>query len=463
MALTSMVAAMFLTGMKLAVGLLTNSLGILSEAAHSGLDLVAAAVTLLAVRVSDRPPDREHPYGHGKVENLSALLETLLLFVTCGWIVYEAVRRLITPVAVEASVWSFLVMGASIAIDLSRSRALRRMAEKHKSQALEADALHFSTDVLSSGVVIAGLAAVWLGGWLREHGLPGADWLIKADAVAALGVAGIVIWISFRLGRRTVDVLIDRASRELTARIEEAVRGAIGGGKLRRLRLRQSGAVTFVDMTLDVPRSASLEEAHRFATAAEEAVIGICPRADVLVHVDPAVKDEHSVVERVGYAAAKHNLGVHGIRVYDVRGRLSITMHIEVLEDLTLGEAHGRVTEFERSLRQEIPEVGEIVTHIEPVGDAEVHRRAVKAGSEAVHRAVVDLPRKVPGVKDCHSITIHREGKELSVSFHCLVNPELPIGKAHRMAEELEASLRKDLPGLGRVVIHVEPPEARDQ
>jgi cation diffusion facilitator family transporter len=461
-ALTSVVAAVFLTGMKLVVGLLTNSLGILSEALHSGLDLVAAAMTYYAVRVSGKPPSREYPYGHGKIENFSAFLETILLLVTCVWIVYEAVERLIAGTRVEVSVWSFVVMALSIAIDATRSRALKRMAVKHGSQALEADALHFSTDIWSSAVVILGLAAVAVGERIEAAG-GGADWLFQADAVAALGVSAIVVLVSVRLGRRTVGILLDRASREQIGKIEETVGRLPGISGVKRVRLRQSGPATFVDMTLDVPRSASLEEAHVLATAAEQAVEGLFPRADVVVHIDPVVVDEHSLVEQVWSLAGRHGVGVHGLRAYDVRGRLSLSMHLEVLEGLTVGEAHERATGFEEALRREIPRLNEVVTHIEPIGDKEVLRPATRAGSDEVRRAVTELPRHVSEISDCHNLQILDEGGELSVSFHCTVDPGMPLTQAHRLTVELEAALRSRLPGLGRVVIHLEPPEARDR
>lgn len=462
-ALSSVLAAIFLTSMKLAIGLLTNSLGILAEAAHSGLDLIAAGVTLFAVRVSDRPPDREHPYGHGKVENLSALVETLLLLGTCAWIVYEAVNRLIEPVHVEVSLWSFVVMGVSIIIDVTRSRALMKMAKKHGSQALEADALHFSTDVWSSSVVIAGLFTVALGQWLQTHSSFKADWLFRADAVAALGVSAIVVYVSLQLGRRTIDVLLDSAPKEMTTQIEQALAQVPGVSAVRRIRMRHSGPANFVDMTLAVPRSASFEEAHNIATEAETVVQRLVPRADVMVHIDPVVHNERSLVERVRSAAARQRVGVHGIRAHDVRGRMSLELHVEVPDDLTLAQAHERVTAFETAMRRESPELGDIVTHIEPVGDREARRPTIRAGSEQVRQAVMLLPTQVPGVKDCHSITIHRDGNELSVSFHCLVDPNLPISTAHKLTVQLESVLRANQPDLGRVVIHVEPPEARDQ
>ena len=462
-ALSSVLAAIFLTSMKTVIGLLTNSLGILSEAAHSGLDLIAAGVTFFAVRVSDRPPDYEHPYGHGKVENLSALVETLLLLATCGWIVYEAINRLVEPVHVESSIWSFIVMGTSIVIDVTRSRALMRAAKKHNSQALEADALHFSTDVWSSSVVIAGLVAVSLGQWLHDHSHLQADWLFRADALAALGVSVIVVWVSLQLGRRTVSVLLDSAPQGVTAQIEQEVAQVPGVAAVQRIRLRQSGPATFVDMTLAVPRSASFEEAHDIAARAEATVQQILPRTDVMVHIDPVVQDDKSLVEHVRSVAARQGVGIHGLRINDVRGHLSMDLHVEVPDDLTLAQAHERVTAFEQALQGESLDLRDIVTHIEPVGDAEARRPVVRARSNQVREAILELPDQLPGVKDCHRISIYQDGNDLSVSFHATLSPNLPISDAHKLTVQLESLLRARLPELGRVVIHVEPPGVRDQ
>ncbi|HXZ30306.1 MAG TPA: cation diffusion facilitator family transporter, partial [Dehalococcoidia bacterium] len=219
-ALSSVMAAIFLTATKLTIGLLTQSLGILSEAAHSGLDLVAAGMTYYSVRVSSHPPDEAHHYGHGKIENLSALVETLLLFITCAWIVYEAVQRLFfKPVQIEVRMWSFLVMGVSIIVDITRSRALMKTAKKYSSQALEADALHFSTDVWSSSVVILGLIMVYVSRLFVSSSPTLASWLSRADAIAALGVAGIVLLVSYRLGSKTIGVLLDTAPKGIARQI----------------------------------------------------------------------------------------------------------------------------------------------------------------------------------------------------------------------------------------------------
>lgn len=280
---SSVAAALFLTVLKTVVGLTTNSLGILAEAAHSALDLGAALMTLFAVRVSDQPADERHPFGHGKVENLSALFETLLLLITCAWIVGESYRRLFVEAQqVEASPWAFVVMATSIVVDVSRTRVLRRAARKHDSQALEADALHFETDIWSSSVVLLGLTGVWLAG--RR---PGLEWLQSADAVAALGVAVIVVVVSLRLGLRAIHHLLDSAEPAVTRPIADAIRATEGVLGFHRLRIRTAGAQTYVDVHILVDRRQTLSEAHAIAHRVHASMRRVVPRSDVVVHIEP--------------------------------------------------------------------------------------------------------------------------------------------------------------------------------
>jgi cation diffusion facilitator family transporter len=286
-ALSSVVAAIGLTTFKIIVGLLTGSLGILAEAAHSGLDLVAALVTLFAVRLSNKPADKQHTYGHGKIENLSALFETLLLLITCVWIIYESISRLFFhPVEVKASIWSFIVMATSIAIDITRSRILFRAAKKHNSQALEADAIHFSTDIWSSSVVIVGLIGIVI-----AEQVPAVHWLSQADAIAALGVAVIVIYISIQLGKRTIMALLDTAPDGLEERIKAAVENMDGVTNCHQIRIRQSGPVTFIDAHVVMDGSLSLEEAHAMTETIEAVIHSLAPESDVTVHPEPAETD----------------------------------------------------------------------------------------------------------------------------------------------------------------------------
>ncbi len=282
-ALSSLVAAIGLTTFKLIVGLLTNSLGILAEAAHSALDLAAALMTFFAVRVSDKPADREHPFGHGKVENLSALFETLLLLVTSAWIINEATQRLLFKKAeVEVSIWSFVVMGASIAIDYNRSHILYRTAHAYNSQALEADALHFSTDIWSSSVVILGLIGVTL-----SKVMPGLAWVGEADAVAAMIVALIVVYVSARLGQRTIQALLDAAPPGMTEQIVARVERMKGVHDCHAVRIRSSGARWFVDLHVTMDGTRSLRDTHALTEKIEKRVQELLPDSDVTVHVEP--------------------------------------------------------------------------------------------------------------------------------------------------------------------------------
>jgi cation diffusion facilitator family transporter len=280
---TSVIAAIGLTTFKLAVGLLTNSLGILAEAAHSGLDLAAALMTFFAVHVSDRPADKEHHFGHGKVENLSALFEAVLLLATSAWIIYEAVQRLFfKSEQVQASIWSFVVMGTSIVIDINRSRLLYKAARKYNSQALEADALHFSTDVWSSSVVILGLIGVTIAKFI-----PGLNWMAKADAIAASAVALIVVYVSVELGWRTIQALLDTAPKGKRDQIIQIVEALKGIEDCHAVRIRPSGAHWFVDLHITMDGKATLNEAHTMTETIEQEIHKILPQSDVTVHVEP--------------------------------------------------------------------------------------------------------------------------------------------------------------------------------
>ncbi|HZR15828.1 MAG TPA: cation diffusion facilitator family transporter [Verrucomicrobiae bacterium] len=282
-ALNSILAAVFLTGLKILVGLLSGSLGILAEAAHSTLDFAAAIITFFAVRAASKPADRGHAYGHGKLENLSALVETLLLLGTCAWIISQSVSRLLSAqVVVKASIWAFGVMAVSIAVDISRARMLARTAARHRSQALEADALHFSTDVWSSLVVLLGLAGVKLG-----QQFPHLVWLEKADAVAGLLVAAIVVWVSLKLGLRAIEALIDASPEGVAEKIKARVEAMDNVFDCHAVRVRHSGPRYFVDLHVTLDGRISLQAAHDLTDDVERAVEELLPGADVTVHPEP--------------------------------------------------------------------------------------------------------------------------------------------------------------------------------
>ncbi len=459
-ALSSVLAALALTTMKLVVGVSSGSLGILSEAAHSALDLVAAGVTLFAVRLSCLPPDRKHPFGHGKVENLSALAETLLLLGTCAWIVTEAVDRLLHPKPVEATLWAVGVMLVSIAVDFTRSRMLLAAAKKHNSQALEADALHFSTDIWSSLVVLAGLGALALAEGL-DPASPLVPWLHRADALAALAVSGIVLWVSFRLGRQAIDVLLDSGVAEAQDGIELAVAAVPGVLSVRRVRVRQSGPASFVDMLLGVRAGLGLEEAHEVVRQARAAAQGVLPGADVLAELRPQEDGPAGFLDRARAMADSFDVGVHDMDLRKIDGALHLNLHAEVPESLSLAEAHRRISALEAALQGEMGPRGRVVTHIEPLGAHPEPAEDDPDSAETLRQAIAQVVEEEPGVCDMHGLTILRSGERLSASFHCRMHPDTPITLAHERTSALEAALRTRLPQLVRVTIHVEPDETR--
>lgn len=278
-AFISVLAAVFITTFKFIIGIITGSLGILSEALHSGLDLVAALVTLFAVKISDKPADKEHQYGHGKVENFSALIETILLLITCVWIIYEASHRLITgKTHIEVTVWSYVVVITSIVVDFSRSRALKKVAKKYNSQALEADALHFSTDIWSSAVVLLGLVCANFG-------------IFMADSIAALVVAVIVVFVSVRLGKRAISALLDSAPEDLNKNVNDILSGIKLIKRYHDLKIRTSGAEVFVEVTIHVDPELNIAEAHEITTFVENEIKKRVQRCDVHIHTEPEGED----------------------------------------------------------------------------------------------------------------------------------------------------------------------------
>ena len=451
-ALTSVAAAVLLITLKLIVGLLSGSLGILSEAMHSGLDLVAALVTYFSVRVSDKPADPDHPFGHGKIESLSAFVETTLLFLTCGWIIWEAVRRLFyLDVHVEPSLAAFLVMFIAITIDTLRSRALFRVARKYNSQALEADALHFSTDVYSSSVVVLGLVLVYVSDRGNLH------WLRKADPVAALVVAGIVVYISLKLGKRTVQALVDASPEGTSSSIAEAVSRVPGVLRVERVRTRQSGPRLFVDLRLALHSNTSLEHAKAVADLVESAIHQLFPDSDVVIHTTPSEPPTGDIVEKIRAIANRQNCQVHEVTAYEVEECINVILDLEVEPSLRLDTAHDQATALEQEIKQALPEVCEVNIHLEPFTKQVESVKAVPLTPVDLATRLTEIAREIPGVLDCHDIEAHQAAGNVFVRCHCTLLPALPIARVHDITEELEFRIRRAFPFVLRVNIHAEP------
>ena len=455
-ALRSILAATVITALKVVVGFRTGSLGVLSEAAHSALDLMAAVITFVSVRVSDKPADAEHQYGHQKIENFSAFLQTGLLLLTCVWIVVEAVRRLLhQEVEIEPSVWAFGVMFLSVAVDYNRSRALQRTARKYESQALEADALHFSTDVWSSLVVIFGLTLVWAG---RRYGIPE---LMVADPLAAIGVSGIVAYIGLQLGKRTMDALLDAAPRGVRAELVAQVRQVEGVLACERLRVRRAGNRYFVDTIIAVERSLPFEQVEAIADAVEERIQQTLPHSDVMIHTEPRPPQRGSLFEKVKAVAARHNLFVHELAAHDIAGNRYLELHLEVSDRLTLGQAHDLVSRVESEILREAPEIAAINSHIENEGAQVEFGRLVVGEHGSIEQRLREIAAQFPEILDCHEILVRSVRNRLYVSCHCTMNGTLPIARVHELTADLEAQFKRASPSVFRLTIHSEPDSER--
>jgi cation diffusion facilitator family transporter len=447
----SVLAALVITALKILVGLATRSLGILSEAAHSALDLIAALVTFFSVRVSDRPADADHQYGHGKVESFSAFIETGLLLLTCAWIVYEAFERLFFhSVEIEPNRYAFAVMLLSMAVDVWRSRALGRMAKKYDSQALEADALHFSTDIWSSAVVILGLALVWAGHTYRVQ------WLRQADPVAALFVACVVVYVSWRLARRTMDTLLDAAPAGARNRILDRIETVAGVMEVERVRIRKSGSRYFADVSLGLARNLTFQRSEQISDAVTARVQEILPDADVMVHSVPRARHTENIFDRIRAVATLHNFNVHDISVQDLAGELHVEQHLELDEQLSMKAAHDEVTRLEAEMRTKIPELATILTHIESE-PATIETGEQMVREPGLEKRLRDVVKEFPEVIDLHEFQFKRIRDRLYVSCHCTLPDDMPLARVHDVQTSLEIRFKHDAPELFRVLIHPEP------
>lgn len=450
-ALNSIYVALVITTLKVVVGYRTRSLGILSEAAHSGLDLLAAGITLLSVRVSDKPADADHQYGHGKFENFSAFLETGLLLLTCVFIVWEAIQRLLYHTThIAPTVYAFAVMFLSMVLDFWRSRRLKTIATKYQSQALEADALHFSTDIWSSGVVILGLALVLIG---ERYQVP---MLAKADPIAALLVAMVIVYVSSRLARETIDALLDASPGEARARIINDLQKMEGVLDVDRVRIRRAGNRYFADVSVALPHNATFRRSEQIASSVTGAVQAVLPNADVTVHSFPRLSAAETIFDKIRTVAARNNFNVHDVSVQELGGKLHVEQHLELDEKLTLKEGHDIVTQLEAEIRAGVPEIDSILTHIES------EPNTIESGDEVLRDAKLEKKlRKVvgefPEIFDVHEIKVKKVRDLLYLSCHCTMADELPLSRVHDISTALEIRFKQESPELFKVLIHTEP------
>ena len=489
-ALISIIASASLALFKFVIAQMTGSLAILSEALHSGLDIMAAIMTLYAIRMVIRPPDLEHPYGYAKFESLTSLAETILLFVAAGWIFYDGFQRIFfIHSEPEITFFSFAVMIVSILVDYSRSKTLYRIAHKYGSQALEADALHFKTDMLTSGVVLVGLVVVYLFG------------ISNADSYAAIIVAGVIVYTSLGLGRRTLDVLLDKAPKGIQGQILESITGFEGVKNVHSVRVRKVSSETFVDLHIEVPRIYTHDKAHKIATNVENKIRNeILPNSDVVVHVDaiednltetikdkimliatnyPTIKNVHSL-----YLSTPNDQNIDSIKknksnalsLRNESNRMFLHLYLDVQIDsmLDLKTAHDIVDDFERKIKEEISSIKNITTHIETEADIEssIGKEETIIDQSFINK-IKNIALSVDGVSDCKDIALVFAGNEVHITLTIKLNSlylkadsdvnkddfnnnKLSVVLAHKIATNLQNKILENTDAT-RVVIHTEP------
>ena len=445
-ALSSVGAAIFITGIKLLVGLETNSLGILSEAAHSGLDLLAAVLTYAAVAISEKPADEKHHYGHGKIENLSAFFQTLLLIITCAWIIWEAINRLITrSVHVEASVWGFMVIGVSILIDISRSRALSRVAKKYNSQALEADALHFSSDVWSSSVVIVGLIFVSLNfAWV--------------DSLAAIAVAFLVLFVSYRLGRRTIDALMDRVPEGVYDDLISIIKSVNDVENVKSVRLRSSGGRLFIDATIELSRTIPFHCVHEIMDGIEKAIKRRYKNVDIIIHSEPCVSEDESTSDKIRMVVMEKGLGApHNLEVHLVEGKYYIDFDLEHFKGKSFIEAHEITSDIENEIERVVPNIGKITIHMEEIQTAQTGFTHDDNYSGVLKNKIKNFILSDKRVINCSDIDMMMVGEKYNLSLTCQFEKSKSLEEVHNIISELESKIYDKFKEIRRVMIHAEP------
>src|SRR6478752_570609 len=444
----SIVASAAMAAAKFAVGIAIGSLALISEALHSSVDVIATVITWLVVRVSDAPADEEHHYGHGKFESLSALFVIALLYVLAGGILVESWSRLregAPPPTLSAI--AFVVLAIDIVVNFWRARALHRTARETRSQALAADALHFASDVLGSIAVIIGLVLTGLGyAW--------------GDSVAAIAVAVMISILGLRLGRSTIETLLDRAPHGAAEKATAAIASVPGVVGVERLRVRMVGPTYFIDAITEVPRTYPIDRVEAIKKTAQDAVSKVLGDADLTFTAVPVARDNESVRERIMVIARNSGLAVHHVTVHDLGGKLTVSIDLEVDGDMELTAAHDIAHELERSIREDFGEDVEVDTHIEPLEPELPHGTDAASGRVETIKAALSRFAGNGAIHDIHNVRVRDTDAGEIVNFHCRAAPSMSVIKVHENVDEIERALRRAFPTVKRVISHAEPPYA---
>src|ERR1700730_15290654 len=445
-ALTWMAVSALMTAAKFAAGLASGSLRILSEAGHNLADVATTILTYFAIRIGNKPADEDHQFGHAKVEPLAALLETGFLFALAVYILIEAIKRLAGhDTIIDANPFAFGVFIASIVVGLVRWRSLKRIAATTKSDALAADALHFSSDMVSSALALCGIAAA-------HYGYP------QGDALAASGLAVFIAVAGFQIGRRTVNTLVDAAPKGLASQIRSIAQTVPGVVKVETLRLRPAGAEVFGDISVTVSRTLPLENAAAIEANVASAITARHPEVAVTVVAQPIALDDETMLERVLLIAAKRHVPVHHVTMQEIEGRTAISFDVELDGRMTHGNAHEIVSGLESEIGRELGAGIEVETHIEPLEPRPLQGHDAPPATRAeIAHALAKIVSGTGPIRDVHSVRVRTTPDGLVVNYHCLVSPYLSVDEVHEHVDELDRKMRAAFTGIVRIVGHAEP------
>jgi cation diffusion facilitator family transporter len=446
LALSSIFASLIVASLKLTTGVFTNSLGIISEGLHSTIDLIAVSATYLAIKKAESPPDQDHQYGHGKAENLASLLESILLFIIAIWIFYEAFERIYgNEISLSINLPSIAIIATTIVIDITRFRALSSASKRYRSPALEADSLHFSTDFLSTTIVLMGSIIVYLG--------------VKfADLIAAIFVAIIILSISFKLALKSINILMDRAPVGLPQLIRDEAEKIEGIEKIDHIRVRESGSKVFVDLVIYVEKLLPLGAAHKISEELSRRITSIIPNSEVIIRTEPLLTDKHTLITKIRDLASSFPeiKNIHNIKIYEIDQKLYVDFHLELDGSLPLDVAHRIASELEKKVRNLDPVIISVTSHVEPIEGEKILGK-LEANMDHLNKKVAKIVKNFPEIVDIHGLDIRRINDKLALSLHCVMRGSDTVQASHEVAERLEYLLKNELKEIERVTIHIEP------
>jgi cation diffusion facilitator family transporter len=448
-AMSSMFAAIFIVAIKFIATYLSGSLGVMSELFHSSIDLVATIATIISVKYSSKPPDEMHNYGHEKIESFSALFQVIILVAMCAYLIYESIERIINHVQVHISIFTFSVILICIFIDFSRSRALMKVAKETKSQALEADSLHFSSDIMSSIVVLIGMVFTYF------------NLFALADPISAMAVSVIIVITTFRLTKRAFDSLMDRVPQGLREKISKEISSMEGVEGIKNFRIRSSGSKVFIDMIILIARTKMFSTTHDIMDSVEKRIMELAPDSDIVIHSEPIETRDETINDKIRMIVNKEGFKCHDIFSHKIESDIFSELHVEISDTNDLSLAHKRISKLEDIIKKEIPVITKVNIHLDEPSELLFETIDITSKSRELIRHVEKILNEKDYIKKFYDIKVISSNDKLRVSLICEFEEGLTFEEVHEKVTILESKIYlyiKELyPNLSNVIIHAEP------